>query len=69
MTLCRVCELEEFMVPGGWGFRLGLGAGPLPINALQLVRVLPAPGIGKDMVCPQCNLRLVFLRIVSELSE
>src|SRR5437016_5765862 len=36
LALCRDCELEEFMVPGGWGDRLALDE-KLPINALQRV--------------------------------
>lgn len=57
------------MVPGGWGFRLGLEGGRLPINALQFIRMVPAPVIAKDKFCPQCNLRLSFLEVVASLSE
>jgi hypothetical protein len=34
IVLCRGCELEEFMVPGGWGFRLRPGE-RLPVNGLH----------------------------------
>jgi hypothetical protein len=65
LALCRGCELEEFMVPGGWGFRLGLGDTRFPINALQLVRILLSPTLGKDKFCPHCNLRLSFLEVIA----
>jgi hypothetical protein len=63
LTLCRTCELEEFMVPGGWGFKLGLGKGRLPFDDLQLVHQLSSATLGKDKFCPQCNLRLSFLEV------
>ena len=69
LILCRGCELEEFMVPGGWGFRFGLRAGRSPIDALHLIRTTPAPVVSKDQFCPQCNLRLAFLNVVSGLTE
>jgi len=65
LDLCQACELEEFMVPGGWGCRLGLDATRLPINTLTVIRNLPQPTIAKDKFCPQCNLRLAFLEIVT----
>jgi hypothetical protein len=37
LVLCRACELEEFMVPGGWGDRLIPGE-RLPVNGLRRVR-------------------------------
>ncbi len=64
LVLCGSCELEEFMVPRGWGYRLGLPARRLPVNALQAVRLIPSPVLGKDKFCPQCNLRLAFLNII-----
>jgi len=36
IVLCRDCELEEFMVPGGWGYQLVRRNG-LPINILHRV--------------------------------
>lgn len=65
LVLCRGCELEEFMVPGGWGYRLGLANRRLPIDDLQFVRSWPEPRVMKDKVCPQCNLKLAFLEIVA----
>jgi hypothetical protein len=66
IVLCHGCELEEFMVPGGWGYRLGLPAYALPVNALQSVRHLEQPSLGRDKFCPNCKLRLAFLEVVSE---
>ncbi|MEO2088700.1 MAG: hypothetical protein ABGY75_04265 [Gemmataceae bacterium] len=63
IILCRGCELEEFMVPGGWGYRLTPGAG-LPADALQRVRAVDAPRIGRDKFCPSCNLRLAFMSVL-----
>src|SRR5262245_60926907 len=57
LTLCRSCELEEFMVPAGWGHRLGLLANRLPVKVLQLLRPLQQPQLGKDKFCTNCNLR------------
>ena len=65
LVLCRGCELEEFMVPGGWGYRL-LPNEKLPVNALQRVRLMPAPQLGRDKFCPSCNLRLAFLTIITQ---
>lgn len=65
LVLCRACELEEFMVPGGWGDRLAPGVG-LPLNALQRVRAVESPRIGRDKFCPTCNLRLSFAARVAD---
>jgi hypothetical protein len=65
LVLCASCELEDFMTPNGWGRRLGLHTPPLPIHSLQFVRAIPSPMLGKDRFCPQCNLRLAFLKIVA----
>lgn len=65
IVLCRACELEEFMVPGGWGYRLAPDEG-LPVNALQPVRSVDSPRIGRDKFCPSCNLRQAFAEIVAE---
>jgi hypothetical protein len=65
IVLCRSCELEEFMVRGGWGYRLVPG-GKLPINALQRIPSLSPPQLGRDKFCSTCNLRLAFLAIIAE---
>lgn len=65
VVLCQACELEEFMVPGGWGYRLAPDEG-LPVNALQRVRSVESPRIGRDKFCPTCNLRLAFVEIVAD---
>src|SRR5262245_34376890 len=64
LVLCRGCELEEFMVDGGWGYRFGLGNVDLPINALHYVRRVPSSSLAKDKFCPHCNLRLAFLNVM-----
>jgi hypothetical protein len=64
IVLCRACELEEFMVPGGWGYRLAPHEG-LPLNALQRVRSVESPRIGRDQFCPTCNIRLAFASVVA----
>lgn len=65
VVLCRACELEEFMVPGGWGYRLVPDEG-LPVRALQRVRSVDSPRIGRDKFCPRCNLRLAFAEVVTD---
>jgi hypothetical protein len=64
-VLCRRCELEEFMVPGGWGYRLAPGE-KLPFKAMQQVRAVDMPQLGRDKFCPSCNLRLAFVKVVME---
>ena len=66
IVLCKLCELEDFMSPRGWGWRLGLRATPHPLNALEFVRTLSTNAQVKDKYCPQCNLRLAFLRIMAD---
>ncbi len=68
IVLCSSCELEEFMVPNGWGYKLVSGY-KLPVNALQPVRLLQDPQVGRDKFCPSCNLRLAFLRLVSSCQK
>jgi hypothetical protein len=65
LILCKACELEEFMVPGGWGFRLGLTTGRVPLDSLQRLPTLVVPRLEADKFCPLCNLRLAFLKIIS----
>src|SRR5947209_5532357 len=55
LVLCHACEVEEFLVRGGWGWRLNLPKNRLPLNALHPVRVIPHPQIRKDRFCPTCN--------------
>ena len=69
LVLCAACELEEFMVTGGWGFRLGLPQSRLPINYLKFVKIMQSPEIGKDKFCPECNLRLAFLKVVAAVPK
>lgn len=69
LILCRPCELEEFMVPGGWGWRLQMSTQPLPLHHLQFVRKVEKPQLGKDRFCPTCNLRWAFLQIVDKRKE
>jgi hypothetical protein len=66
IVLCHLCELEEFISPGRWGRRLGLRTTPHPLNALEFVRTVSTPTNVKDKYCPECNLRLAFLRIVAD---
>jgi hypothetical protein len=65
LVLCRGCELEEFMVPGGWGYRLAPEE-KLPANALRRVRAMVGPQLGRDKFCPTCNLRLAFAEVVAD---
>jgi len=65
IVLCKACELEEFMVPGGWGYQL-IPDEKLPINALQPVRLVESPSIQRDKFCPACNLRLAFVKIIAD---
>src|SRR6185369_6718279 len=64
LLLCRDCELEEFMVPGGWGYQLAPSE-KLPVNALQRKRATPKPHLARDKFCPTCNLRLAFLDVIA----
>jgi hypothetical protein len=65
LVLCNGCEVEEFMVPGGWGYRLA-PAEKFPVNVLQRVRPLQTPHLGRDKFCPTCNLRLAFLMVIAD---
>ena len=65
LVLCRGCELEEFMVPGGWGYRLAPGQ-KVPVNALRRVRGVEGPRLGPDKFCPACNVRLAFLAVIAD---
>jgi hypothetical protein len=69
LVLCHGCELEDFMVKGGWGYRLGLRAKPLPLNDLQFLKVISMHASVKDKYCPQCKLPLAFLKIVAASME
>jgi hypothetical protein len=69
IVLCSGCEVEEFMVEGGWGYLLGLPSGRLPINFLSFVRELPQSEISFDKYCPQCRLRLAFLKLLAEAAN
>lgn len=64
LVLCRGCELEELMVPVGWGYQLVPGE-KLPVNAMQRVRTVTTPSLGRDKFCPTCNLRLAFLKLIT----
>jgi hypothetical protein len=64
IVLCYACELEEFMVPGGWGDRLAPNQ-KLPRNALLPVESLSRPQLVRDKFCPACNLRLAFLMVIA----
>src|SRR5262249_33439862 len=68
LVLCRGCELEEFMVPGGWGYRLTSGE-KLPVNALQRVRAIEGPRLGRDKYCPACNLRMAFAEVIADTQQ
>jgi hypothetical protein len=54
------------MVPGGWGYRLGLKQYSLPISELQSVRLVTDPQLERDKFCSTCNLRLAFLVALGE---
>ena len=69
MVLCDRCELEEFMVPGGWGYRLGLNWSRSPIDVLIPLLGMPAARRGRDKFCPQCRLRYKFLKIIAAQTE
>lgn len=64
LVLCRGCRLEDFMVPGGWGYRL-VPDEKLPVNALRWVRDVEEPRLGCDKFCTTCNLRLAFAEVIA----
>jgi hypothetical protein len=64
LILCPGCELEEFMVPGGWGYRL-VAEEKLPVNGLQRVRAVDGARLGRDKFCPECNIRLAFAQVIA----
>jgi hypothetical protein len=66
IVLCSACEVEEFMVEGGWGYVLELETNRLPIKALSFVREHNQPELGFDQYCPECKLRLAFLKLLAE---
>ncbi len=63
ITLCRPCILEEFMVDGGYGYQL-FPKESLPIDALQLIRIVPDPKLIHDKFCTSCNRRLALIEIL-----
>lgn len=65
VTLCRACELEEFMVPGGWGYRL-VPRESLPVKGLRRVRAIDSPQLVREKFCQACDLRLAFAEVVAE---
>jgi hypothetical protein len=69
IVLCSGCEVEEFMVEGGYGWQLELPTSRLPINYLSWVSDLTEPKVGLDKYCNQCNLRLAFLKILAKRSS
>ncbi len=64
LVLCQGCELEEFMVPGGWGYWLAPGE-KLPVTAFQRVRAVESPQLRRDKFCPACNVRLAFAKAIA----
>jgi hypothetical protein len=68
LVLCQGCELEEFMVPGGWGYQLAPGE-KLPVNALRRVQAVKGHRLGRDKFCPVCNLRLAFAGIIADTQK
>jgi hypothetical protein len=64
IVLCRSCQLEEFMVPGGWGYRLAPGE-KFPVNVLRWVREVAEPRLARDKFCPTCNTRLAFIEVIN----
>ena len=69
IVLCGACQLEEFMVPGGWGSRLNLPKAALALDNLQLVRRVEQPALARDKFCPNCNLRLAFLKVLAAAGD
>jgi len=65
LVLCRGCELEEFIIPGGWGCRL-VPDGLRPINSLEFIRYVAEPQIALDKFCPTCNFRRASLELLAE---
>lgn len=65
LVLCRACQLEDFMVPGGWGARLVPGE-RLPTNGLRWVQAVQEPQRGRDKFCPVCNVRLAFAEVLAD---
>lgn len=68
LVVCRSCELEEFMVRGGWGDRLTHGAA-LPINAIHPVQTLEQPRLQRDKFCPTCNIRLALAEVIANIAR
>jgi hypothetical protein len=66
IILCSGCEVEEFMVEGGWGFQMNFPTGRLPINHLRFTCDVNQPQIGQDKYCNNCYLRLAFMKILAE---
>lgn len=67
VVLCNFCQVDfGSFHPDYFG---------LPRNArigyekMQFVRAVPEVFIGKDKYCPQCNLRLAFLKFVVAARE
>lgn len=64
IVLCKGCQLEEFMVPGGWGFQM-FPEEQFPLDALSPIPEQVALEPSTDKYCPSCKLPYKFLRILA----
>ena len=65
LILCEPCQVEEFMVEGGWGWRLSIPTNRLPINHLRFISEIATPELALDKYCQHCLQRLAFLKILA----
>ncbi len=65
LVLCNGCQVEEFMVKGGWGWQLNIPTNTLPINYLRYIGEVAEPKLTLDKYCLHCLQRLAFIKILA----
>lgn len=61
--------MQEFMVPGGDGERLGFDGCGMPFDGLHPVSTIPSPGLTNDKYCPNCERRLALLKLIDATAD
>lgn len=69
LILCSGCLVEEFMVEGGYGWRLNLPRNRLPVNYLTQIREIAQPELALDKYCEHCHKRLAFLKVLATVKN
>jgi hypothetical protein len=67
LTLCNFCMVDfASWDPTFFGLPRGSRVG---FERMRFVQDIPNPSLGKDKFCPECRLRLAFLKFVAAARE